>query len=174
MMEVFHLFPPLDKVTAEAKACTLHMEALSVSHLILEQLLAHVVAPVGEEEQCSPGRMGDGDMESEEEEEEANFPSLELESNSIPPVTDEMREVDKQSRLQVLLKLLQLACVMVRIQIQKPRLLNLCYSHILIIIINQIRNGDDVTFVFASTLPKLFRAPTPNITVKFNKQKLQK
>lgn len=127
-MEVFHLFPPLDKVTAEAKACAFHMEALSASQFILEQLLAHVI-PVDEEEQWSPDGVGDGEMESEEE---VNFPSLELES--IPPVTDEMREVDKQSRLQVLLKLLQLACIMVRAKIQRLPLLNLdcCYySHFL-------------------------------------------
>ena len=110
MMEVFHLFPPLDKVIAEAKACALRMEALSASQLILEQLLVHIV-PVGEEEQRSPDGVGDGDMESEED---ANFPSLEPELDSILPVTDEMREADKQSRLQVLLKLLQLACIMVR------------------------------------------------------------
>ena len=118
MMEVFHLFPPLDQVTAEAKACALHMEALSASQLILEQLLEHIV-PVSEEEQHSRStdEVGDGDMEAEELE-DSNFPSLEPESDLIPPVTDEMREVDKQSRLQVLLKLLQLACVMVRTQIQ--------------------------------------------------------
>jgi hypothetical protein len=128
MMEVFHLFPPLDQLTAEAKACALHMEALSASQLILEQLLAHVVpGPVNEDEGqrsmtlCTEevgGVGGGGDMESEELD-GYDFPSLELESDVIPPVvTDEMREVDKRSRLQVLLKLLQLACVMVRKQIK--------------------------------------------------------
>ena len=117
-MEVFHLFPPLDQLMAEAKACALRMEALSASQFILEQLLKHIV-PVNEEEQCSRStdEVGDGDMEPEELE-DSNFPSLEQESDLIPPVTDEMREVDKQSRLQVLLKLLQLACVMVRTPIQ--------------------------------------------------------
>ena len=120
MMEVFHLFPPLDKVTAEAKACALHVEAISTSNFILEQLLEHVVTSLEElEEQHSTGGMEGGDMESGEVEEEVN---LEPESDSIPPVTDEMREVDKQSRLQVLLKLLQLACVMVT---TKVPLLNL-------------------------------------------------
>ena len=119
MMEVFHLFPPLDQVMAEAKACVLRTEALSASRLILEQLLAHVVPdPLNEEEQQSndvcTDEVGGDDMESEELE-GSSFPSLEPESDMIPPVvTDEMREVDKQSRLQVLLKLLQLACVMVR------------------------------------------------------------
>ncbi len=42
------------------------------------------------------------------------------------------------------------------------------------IVLNQIRSGDDITFVFASTLPKLFRAPSADVIVKFNKQKLQK
>lgn len=119
MMEVFHLFPPLDQVMAETKACVLRTEALSASRLILEQLLAHVVPdPLNEEEQQSndvcTDEVGGDDMESEELE-GSSFPSLEPESDVIPPVvTDEMREADKQSRLQVLLKLLQLACVMVR------------------------------------------------------------
>ena len=120
-MEVFHLFPPLDQVMAEAKACALHAEALSASRLILEQLLAHVVPdPLNdsEEEQQSndvcTDEVGGDDVESEELE-GSGFPSLEPESDVIPPVvTDEMRQADKQSRLQVLLKLLQLACVMVR------------------------------------------------------------
>ena len=118
MMEVFHLFPPLDQVMAEAKACALHMEAVSASQLILEQLLEHIVR-VNEEEQHSRStdEVGDGDMESEELE-DSNFPSLEPELDLIPPVTDEMRTIDKRSRLQVLLKLLQLACVMVRTLIQ--------------------------------------------------------
>ncbi len=119
-MEVFHLFPPLDQLTAEAKACARPMEALSASQLILEQLLVHVVpGPVNEEEEehsmtlCTEEVGGGGDIEG------SNFPSLEPESDVIPAVvTDEMREVDKRSRLQVLLKLLQLACVMVRKQIK--------------------------------------------------------
>lgn len=119
MMEVFHLFPPLDQLTAEAKACALHVEALSASQFILKQLLAHVAPdPLNEEEQHSNNvctdEVGGGDVESEELE-GSGFPSLEPELDAIPPVvTDEMREIDKQSRLQVLLKLLQLACVMVR------------------------------------------------------------
>ena len=112
MMEVFHLFPLLDNVVAEAKACALRMEAISASQFILEQLLAHIV-PVDEDDKC-----GREDVEIEPKE-ETNFPSLEPELDSIPPVTDEMREMDKQTRLQVLLKLLQLACVMVRVKTQK-------------------------------------------------------
>ena len=122
MMEVFHLFPPLDQLTAEAKACALHMEALSASQLVLEQLLEHILPGHANEKEeqlhsTHTDEVGDGDMESGELE-DSNFPSLEPESDLIPSVTDEMRMVDKQSRLQVLLKLLQLACVMVRTQIQ--------------------------------------------------------
>ena len=130
MMEVFHLFPPLDQLAAEAKAFRLRMEALSASQLILEQLLTHVIpAPVNEEQEqqhttCTDG-IGDGDMESGELDEDSDFPSLEPESDWILlVVTDEMREVDKQSRLQVLLKLLQLACVMVRMKSSNAPLLD--------------------------------------------------
>ena len=114
-MEVFHLFPPLDQVMAEAKACAFHAEALSASRLILEQLLAHVVPdPLNDSNDVCTDEVGGDDVESEELE-GSGFPSLEPESDVIPSaVTDEMRLADKQSRLQVLLKLLQLACVMVR------------------------------------------------------------
>lgn len=108
LIEVFHLFPPIDKVTAEAKAHTLHREALSVSHFILEQLLAQTI-PEGE--QSSPERIADSEAEANELSE---LQILELESDYIPSVTDDEREADKRSRLQVLLKLLDLACVMVR------------------------------------------------------------
>ena len=111
-MEVFHLFPPLDKVAAEAKACALHMEALSASHFILEQLLVKVVSEEEEEEEHGPLvlQVTKGYTGSEEA---SQFQELEPELDSVPLVTDEMRAVDKQSRLQVLLKLLELACSMV-------------------------------------------------------------
>ena len=109
MMEVFHLFPPIDKVVAEARACALHVEALAVTHLILEQLLMKVVMDK-EGGEHSPLDVTEGRTESEEAHQ---LQDLELESDPVPLVTDEMREADKQSRLQVLLKLLQLACTMV-------------------------------------------------------------
>ena len=111
-MEVFHLFPPLDKMAAEAKACALHVEALSASHFILEQLLIKVVSDQEEEGEHGPIVMDltEGCTESKEA---SQFQDLELESDSVPLVTDEMRVVDKQSRLEVLLKLLELACAMV-------------------------------------------------------------
>ena len=110
-MEVFHLFPPLDKVATETKMCALHVEALSASHYILEQLLVKVVS---EEEEGKHGPIVlDVAKGCTEAKEACQFQDLEPESDSVSLVTDEMRVVDKQSRLQVLLKLLELACAMV-------------------------------------------------------------
>lgn len=112
-MEVFHLFPPLDKVAAETKACALHVEALSASHFILEQLLVKVISEDEEEEGEHGPIVLDVTEGCTEAKEASQFQDLEPESDSVPTVTDEMRVVDKQSRLQVLLKLLELACSMV-------------------------------------------------------------
>lgn len=114
LMEVFHLFPPLDKVAAEAKLCALHVEALSASHFILEQLLVKVVSNEEEEEKGEHGPIVlDVTEGSTESKEASQCQDLEPELDSVPLVTDEMRMVDKQSRLQVLHKLLVLACAMV-------------------------------------------------------------
>ena len=132
-MEVFHLFPPVDQVAAEARACAFHVEALSASHCILEQLLRQVVPGEGRSSTC--GVAHDSlDLKDEEEEgenrqlqslepEPDTIPKSDLEPNSVinleqeqdyaPMVTDDMRESDKHLRLKVLLKLLELSCVMV-------------------------------------------------------------
>ena len=102
-MEVFHLFPPLDKLVAEATAYALHLEALSAAESILDELVGWVIP---EEGQRSPTRdEGDGGM--------GQLQDLVQSDVSVAMVTDDMREDDKRSRLQVLLKLLQLSCDMV-------------------------------------------------------------
>lgn len=107
-MEVFHLFPPLDKVVAEAEAKVLRIEAFSACTSILEQVFCQVVA---EEVKEIPH---DGAAKDSDELEDKEMDNLELESDLVVPmVTEETLEADKQSRLQVLLKLLQLACAMV-------------------------------------------------------------
>ena len=103
-MEVFHLFPPLDKLVAEATAYALHLEALSAVECILDKLVRRVVP---EEGWRSPTHdEGDGEMDQ--------LQDLDQSGVSVAVVTDDMREEDKRSGLQVLLKMLQLSCDMVR------------------------------------------------------------
>ena len=102
-MEVFHLFPPLDKLVAEATACAMHLEALSVAESILDELVGWVVPEEGQRLPTSDeGDGGSGQLQD-----------LVQSDVSVAMVTDDMQEEDKRCRLQVLSKLLQLSCDMV-------------------------------------------------------------
>jgi hypothetical protein len=68
-------------------------------------------------------------------------------------VTDDERESENKSRLQILFHLLDLACAMVSKQETES-----CEFPFFL----QVRNGDDVCFLFASTLPKLFTGSLPS------------
>ena len=123
-MEVFHLFPPLDKLAAEATACALRLEALSVSEVILEQLLRQVVPEDG---RSSLAGLVDDVSQSDKE---TNQLQDQNESDvSVAVVTDEMRKDDKRSRLQVLLKLLELSCDMVSSEVPLRSVLNPVCEH---------------------------------------------
>ncbi|XP_065897600.1 uncharacterized protein [Dysidea avara] len=70
--------------------------------------------------------------------------------DDLAPVTDTVRKEDKKIRLTILQKLLELACAM-------------------------IRNGDNVAYLYASSLPKLFYYTPPlDIPKDFTKEKLIK
>ena len=123
-MEVFHLFPPLDKLAAEATARALRLEALSVSEVILEQLLRQVVPEDG---RSSLAGLVDDVSQSDEETNQLQYQN---ESDvSVAMVTDEMRKDDKRSRLQVLLKLLELSCDMVSSEVPLRSVLNHVCEH---------------------------------------------
>ena len=123
-MDVFHLFPPIDEVNAHSKAASLRVEALDVSSHLLEGLLSSLPLEREEDEQPIDG---DGSVrEQDTVTDSLSQESVELtateengEQNVICPsefvtLTEWEREVDRDARLKILLKLLQLACMMVR------------------------------------------------------------
>ena len=87
---------------AEELAGALHTEALHISTSIIEDLLSSL--PVDAE--------GESALE-EAQAERRMSPTEECESGPLEPVSDVEREMDRETRLKILLKLLQLACAMV-------------------------------------------------------------
>ena len=144
-MDVFHLFPPIDEVKAHSKAVSLRVEALDVSCRLLEDLLSSLPLERDRDDGNGPIRVDDRTTDSlsqgsgelttvEDGEENAASPSevstAAVEGPSI--LTEWEREVDRDARLKILLKLLQLACLMVRaVHVRVPVCINLlCMCHI--------------------------------------------
>ena len=94
--EVWRLFPSAEQERERVLAERRHLEAVEVSSEIIDALLSAVV-------------------DDSEEETEAEGNDLELmDEEEIAPLTDEQKHADRQSRIEVLLRLVELACEMVR------------------------------------------------------------
>ena len=103
LVSLWHLFPDIDLKVAEEKALKMHSASLEVCEGIMEELIAflplpHVPVPTRPDKDLTPPLEG-ARNESEEEEEE---------------ISEETRQRDRKCRITVLLRLLELACAMVR------------------------------------------------------------
>lgn len=132
LIDVFHLFPPIDEVKAHSKAASLRTEALDVSSCLLEELLSLLpLEGEGDDQTVDESRQGKEDdsviASHSQEPGEIIAAQKDIEENVVNPsessttetegqsaLTEWEREVDRDVRLKILLKLLQMACMMVR------------------------------------------------------------
>lgn len=125
MMNIFHLFPPIDQVRAKERAEKLRRQALYVSTAIMEQLLLSLPLDDDDDVEEAPSRTDInfggspvGNLLEEEEEASAADCATQLEFDEEEcvggeVVTNEERLADRDIRLQIYLGLLNLACAMV-------------------------------------------------------------
>ncbi|XP_064383534.1 uncharacterized protein LOC135332129 isoform X2 [Halichondria panicea] len=157
LVNTFHLFPPVDTVIAHAQAAHLRREAVEVCNHLLEELVTAL--PLEDEGALEPGsghsgrEMATGSEDAEGGEDQPPVDggaSKEASPSDQPLATEAERDTDKTARIQVLLRLIKLACMMVR-------------------------RGDNISFLYASVLPKLFeQPPSHEVIVDFNSKKLTK
>ena len=93
--EVWRLFPSAEQERERALAERRHREAVEVSSEIIDALLSAVV--------------DDSEVETEAERNDLEL----IDEEEIAPLTDEQKRADRQSRIEVLLRLVELACEMV-------------------------------------------------------------
>ena len=141
LMNVFHLFPPIDQVKAAERVEKLHTQAVFVSAAIMEELLESLPLDERPREGDFSGKMEDGEGEEEEEEGEKEEDGegeeekegeedgkgeqeeqdrgeegaahAEEEEKEEEGVSEEERMTDRKLRLRIYLGLLNLACAMV-------------------------------------------------------------
>lgn len=139
-----------------------HIEAWIIAENILNSILDKIVLtedmPINEDSNAlssdAVGNQEESILESVMEEE-------------LILLSDNTRNEDKTIRLTILQKLLELACAMVT--------LDSLHVPLLLLLVLQIRNGDNIAYLYASILPKLFHHSPPPLTPKhFNKAKLTK
>ncbi|CAI8022013.1 hypothetical protein GBAR_LOCUS12959 [Geodia barretti] len=129
LVKVYNLFPPLDKARIELAANLRHLQTLEIVNSLLDDIITSVVN-IPNDEKAFAQSLNSG----EKDQQTGGYENSEV---FLVEVTDDERESENKTRLQILFRLLDLACAMVR-------------------------NGDNVSFLFASTLPKLFTGSFPS------------
>lgn len=120
LMDVYHLFPPIDEVRGRERAEQLRRQAVEVSTSIIEELLSSLPLGVLEME----GDISGGNSLVEDLSDIAahhlatnqgveTVEGVESVEQEVEPVTDEERLADREIRLSIYLGLLNLACAMV-------------------------------------------------------------
>lgn len=117
IMDVFHLFLPIDDVKAQEKYASLRTEAVIICSCLLEDLLKELPLESAEslhkdtwlkEDSSVPHYSPQPSMDLLEE-----FVGEDSAQKHQSTVTDLDKETDRDVRINILLKLLQLACMMV-------------------------------------------------------------
>ena len=105
---------------AEELAGALHTEALHISTSLIEELLSSLPVDAEGERKST--------VEEAQVEERRLSATEECESDPLKPVSDVEREMDGETRLKILLKLLQLACAMVSLMNQSQGIVTILHA----------------------------------------------